>query len=162
MEESKQWAYYISSFGMREATEGVPAERMQWPYLRRNLPSKDITEEELNKSYLPACVDEGLVARIHPDTYRIGFLDPETTDRWLHRPQVQTKGLERMKEATNERNKKVWEKFGNNSFWAKGMSKAEVDKINDEYHKSVTEGFPTKMPLDGEWPGNEGKAIIQR
>ncbi|KAL8704550.1 MAG: hypothetical protein Q9201_002285 [Fulgogasparrea decipioides] len=159
MEESKQWAYYISSFGMREATEGVPAEKMQWPYLRRNLPSKDITEEELSKSYLPAWVDEGLIVRINPESYRIGFNDPGTADRWLHQPQVQLRGLKKMQEATNERKRRVWEKFGSDSSWTKEMGKDEVDRIKEEFRGFVTEGFPVKeASADGEHSGNEYQA----
>ncbi|KAL8688268.1 MAG: hypothetical protein Q9218_005778 [Villophora microphyllina] len=149
MEESKQWAYYISSFGMREATEGVPAEKMHWPYLRRNLPSKEMTEEELNRSYLPAFSDEGLIARINPETYRIAFVDVGTADRWLHRPQVQRRGLDRMQEATHERIRKTWAMFGSNSSWMKSVGEVEAEKIKEEFQKSVTEGFPVKHSSNG-------------
>ncbi|KAL8949911.1 MAG: hypothetical protein Q9222_004024 [Ikaeria aurantiellina] len=144
MEASKQWAYYISSFGMREATEGVPVEKMHWPYLRRNLPSNEMSEEELNKTYLPALSDEKLVARINPETYRIAFNDASTADRWLHRPQVQVRGLTGMKEAVDDRRRGFREKFGARSTWMKDMSKMEVERINEEFYKSVTEGFPVE------------------
>ncbi|KAL8730758.1 MAG: hypothetical protein Q9166_003828 [cf. Caloplaca sp. 2 TL-2023] len=155
METNKQWAYYISSFGMREATEGVPAERIQWPYLRRNLPSNQLTEEELNKVYLPAWNEEGLIARINPETYRIAFNDAGTADCWLHRPQVQLRGLKKMTEGTTERKKKMREKFDINSPWMKDMSKGEVDRLNEEFKRSVIEGFSSKGPLDNEQPNNE-------
>ncbi|KAI4101267.1 MAG: hypothetical protein L6R37_005009 [Teloschistes peruensis] len=148
MEEGKQWAYYISSFGLREATEGVPAEKMHWPYLRRNLPSKEMTEEELSKSYLPAWSDEGLIARISSETYRISFNDTGTEDRWLHRPQVQMRGLQQMEEATNERKRKTWEKFGSSSSWMKELGEVEVEELKDRFQKSVAEGFPIKASSD--------------
>ncbi|KAL8994455.1 MAG: hypothetical protein Q9169_005579 [Polycauliona sp. 2 TL-2023] len=144
MEASKQWAYYISSFGMREATEGVPAEKMQWPYLRRNLPPKHLTEEQLNKSYLPAWNDEGLIARINPETYRISFNDAWTADRWLHRPQVQRRGLKTMTEGTKERKQKMHAKFESNPAWIKGMSQGEVDRLKEEFQRSIAQGFPNK------------------
>ncbi|KAL8720502.1 MAG: hypothetical protein Q9225_002655 [Loekoesia sp. 1 TL-2023] len=158
MEASKQWAYYISSFGMREATEGIPVQKMQWPYLRRNMPSNSLTEEELNRSYLPAWNDEGLVARINPETYRIAFNDAWTADRWLHQPQVQMKGLKGMQEATRERKKRMNEKFGLKSLWMKDMSKAQVDKINEEFRKSINDGFSASATLAGQQPDDEDRA----
>ncbi|KAL8816363.1 MAG: hypothetical protein Q9223_004612 [Gallowayella weberi] len=150
LDANKQWAYYISSFGMREATEGVPAAKMSMPYLRRNLPSNQMTEEDLNKAFLPAWNDEGLIARINPENYRIVFIDPWTADRWLHRPQVQIRGLKKMMEGTVERKKKMREKFDSNSPWMKDMSKEEVDRIKESFQKSVTEGFPNHASVDGE------------
>lgn len=158
MEASKQWACYISSFGMREATEGIPVQKMQWPYLRRNMPSNSLTEEELNKSYLPAWNDEGLIARINPETYRIAFNDAWTADRWLHQPQVQMKGLKGMQEATKERKKRMDEKFGLKSLWMKDMSKAQVDKINEEFRESINNGFSASATLAGQQPDDEDRA----
>ncbi|KAL9038698.1 MAG: hypothetical protein Q9180_002976 [Flavoplaca navasiana] len=150
MEASKQWAYYISSFGMREATEGIPVEKMQWPYLRRNLPSNQLTEEQLNQSYLPAWNDEGLVARINPETYRISFNDAWTADRWLHRPQVQRRGLKAMVEGTKERKQKMREKFESNNAWMKDISKGEIEQIKEDFQRLVAKGFPGKeMRQDG-------------
>ena len=150
MEASKQWAYYISSFGMHEATEGVPVEKMQWPYLRRNLPSNQLTEEQLNQSYLPAWNDEGLVARINPETYRISFNDAWTADRWLHRPQVQRRGLKAIAEGTKERKRKMREKFESNNAWMKDISKGEIEQIKGNFQRLVAKGFPGKeMRQDG-------------
>ncbi|KAL8909391.1 MAG: hypothetical protein Q9207_000226 [Kuettlingeria erythrocarpa] len=150
MEASNQWAYYISAFGMRETTEGIPVEKMHWPYLRRNLPSSHLTEEQLNKAYLPAWNNEGLITRINPVTYRIAFNDAWTADRWLHRPQVQMRGLKGMAEAKEERRKKMNEKFGPDSLWMKSISKGEMERINDEFRKAVADGFPLANPTDGE------------
>ncbi|KAL8670693.1 MAG: hypothetical protein Q9168_004781 [Polycauliona sp. 1 TL-2023] len=158
MEASKQWAYYISSFGMREATEGVPAEKMHWPYLRRNLPSKQLTEEQLNKSFLPAWNDEGLIARINSETYRISFNDAWTADRWLHRPQVQRRGLKRMTEGTKERKQKMREKFENNNVWIKEMSKGEVDRLKEEFRQSLAQGFPNEEAQQEE-VGDDGHQV---
>ncbi|KAI4091009.1 MAG: hypothetical protein LQ344_004390 [Seirophora lacunosa] len=151
MEASNQWAYYISAFGMRETTEGIPVQQMHWPYLRRNLPSAQSTEEELNKDYLPAWIDEGLIARINPGTYRIAFSDAWTADRWLHRPRVQIKGLKGMQEVRNERQRKMNEKFGpDSSLWMKSMSKSEVDRIKDGFQKSIAGGFPLEAAAGDE------------
>ncbi|KAL8919161.1 MAG: hypothetical protein Q9208_006921 [Pyrenodesmia sp. 3 TL-2023] len=149
MEASNQWAYYISAFGMRETTEGIPVEKMHWPYLRRNLPSSHLTEEELNKAYLPAWNNEGLITRINPVTYRIAFNDAWTADRWLHRPQVQMRGLKGMVEAKEERMKKMNERFGPDGLWMKNMSKTEKDRINDEFRRSIVDGFPLANSVDG-------------
>ncbi|KAL9028473.1 MAG: hypothetical protein Q9196_003163 [Gyalolechia fulgens] len=157
MEASKQWAYYISSFGMREVTEGIPVQKMQWPYLRRNMPPHSLTEEELNQSYLPAWSDEGLIARINPETYRIAFNDAWTADRWLHRPQVQVKGMKGMQEATKQRKRRMDAKFGLNGLWIKATSKAEVDTINDQFRKSIVEGFPISTALEGQQSDNEDR-----
>lgn len=155
MEASNQWAYYISAFGMRETTEGIPVEKMHWPYLRRNLPSSHFTEEDLNKAYLPAWNDEGLIARINPGTYRITFNDAWTADRWLHRPQVQMKGLNGMMEAKNERKKKMDERFGTDSLLMKNMGKVEVDRIYDQFRKSIANGFPVEASSNGKQPGQD-------
>ncbi|KAL9598928.1 MAG: hypothetical protein Q9219_004194 [cf. Caloplaca sp. 3 TL-2023] len=157
MEASKQWAYYISAFGMREVTEGIPVQKMQWPYLRRNMPSNSLSEEELNKSYLPAWNDEGLVARINPETYRIAFNDASTADRWLHRPQVQMRGLKGMQEMSNQRKKKMDDKFGLNRLWMKGMSESQAQKITDDFQAFVAEGFPVTATPHGQLSDDENR-----
>lgn len=158
MEASKQWSYYISAFGMRETTEGIPVEKMHWPYLRRNLPSSQLTEEELNKAYLPAWSDEGLIARINPETYRIAFADAWSADRWLHRPQVQKRGLKGMEKASKERKRKMNEEFGLNNLWTKGKSRVEVGRMKEEFRRRVEEGFPVEASVNGGPADNEDQA----
>lgn len=150
LDANKQWAYYISSFGMREATEGIPAARIRLPYLRRNLPSNQLSEEELNKAFLPAWSEEGLIARINPENYRIVFIDRWTADRWLHRPQVQVRGLKKMSEGTKERKKKMRDKFDRNSAWMKDMSQSEVDGLLEDFQTALKEGFHNPAAPDGE------------
>ncbi|KAK7204077.1 hypothetical protein BZA70DRAFT_281422 [Myxozyma melibiosi] len=41
----EKWKYYLTSYIMSAPTEGVPADRVRMPFLRRNLPSEDADEE---------------------------------------------------------------------------------------------------------------------
>ncbi|KAL8842559.1 MAG: hypothetical protein Q9170_000513 [Blastenia crenularia] len=158
MEASRQWAYYISSFGMRDPTEGIPVQKMQWPFLRRNMPPNSLTEEEFSKSYLPAWIDEGLIARISPETYRISYNDAWTADRWLHRRQMQMKGMKGMQEATKERKRRMDAMFGAHALWMKDMSQAEADKTNDDFRKAISEGFLARATLESQQP-NTGEGV---
>ena len=138
MSAASRWSYYISSFVMRDWTEGVP-HNIQWPFLRRNLPNELDSEAEYGKTYLPQWNEDGLVVRIAANNYRILY-DPGTTDWWVHDEKVRMRGSSGAEELKMERKKKFMEKFSSNTAWMAAMGKDEVDEIRSKYTQWVNDG----------------------
>ena len=140
MEAATKWSYYISSYALRDPTEGVPGDKLRFPFLRRNLPTPSATEDELNNLYLPQFNEDGLIMRIKPETYEICFRDPGTSDWFLHDLVVEKRGTSGMEEVKRERKARFGEKWGLNSPWIKGMTRTEVNTTNEKFRKWVDEG----------------------
>ena len=143
MEAGKQWAVYTATFAMLDKTESVDIKRMHWPFLRKNLPPNSLSEGDFDQAYLPFWSDEKLICRIDPESYRLTFRDPETTDRFVHHPEVQRRGLNGIEEKQRERKQLMSEKFGLNNKWIKEMDKSGVEQINEDFRKWINEGIPS-------------------
>ena len=138
MTAEAMWSYYISSYVMRDRTEGVP-HAIQWPYLRRNLPSKLHTEEDYNAAYLPQWNEDGLVIRICPNSYHLLY-DSGTTDWWVHHDKVRRRGLNSIKDAKDDRDRKFREKFCDNNKWMQSMSPEGIAKVNKDFEIWLSTG----------------------
>ncbi|KAI9835740.1 MAG: hypothetical protein M1819_001918 [Sarea resinae] len=144
MTEKLRWSYYITSFQMIDPTEGVPLNRLRMPILKRNLPSKDESDEEAAKRLLPSKHVEDLIVRICMKTYKMLY-EPHSEEWWYHTRKASssvdssTALAERIKE---KRSSRFEDKFVMNNAWMKGLSKDEVDQKNDEFRKWVKDGPP--------------------
>ena len=155
MSAETRWSYYISSYVMRDWTEGVP-HNIQWPFLRRNLPSKLDTEEEYNAAYMPQSNEDGLVIRIRPGDYRILY-DPGTSDGFVHGAKVTRRGFKGATEVKEDRKNKFQERFEKNSVWMEGMAKAEVDKINADFKSWIGGSYEIEAEGDANRKGQGEK-----
>jgi paired amphipathic helix protein Sin3a len=149
MAATARWSYYISTFAMRDLTEGLDLSKIDWPFLRRNMPPMLDTEDEYTRVYTPQWNEDGLVIRISSNNYHMLY-DPLTQDWWVHNAAVQKRGLQGEAVLKDERKQKFEEKFVLNNAWMVGKSVEEVDQINQEYRRWVTEGpkAATEPPAD--------------
>ena len=139
MAAAARWSYYISSFAMRDLTEGLDLGKIDWPFLRRNMPSMLDTEDEYTRVYTPQWNEDGLVIRISANNYHMQY-DPLTQDWWVHNAVVQKRGLEGRIMMKDERKQNFQEKFELNNAWMVGKSVEEVDEINQKYSQWIDHG----------------------
>lgn len=121
---------------MRDMTEGIDVSRLNWPFLKRNLPPMLPTEEEYNRVYTPQWNTDELVIRISPNNYHLLY-EPLSEDWWVHDEVVRKRGLAAMDEATQERNARFHEKFGTNSKWMAEMASDEVEKMQSAFEQWI-------------------------
>lgn len=125
---------------MRDPTEGVLFSDMRMPFLKRNLPPKMDSDEEYNNFYKPLVHHDGLVIRICANSYNILY-EPGTQDWWYrHETNKEIKAPENMREYASlkeKRRDRFRGKFVNNPAWARGLSKDEVDKSNQQFRTWV-------------------------
>ncbi|KAI4163770.1 MAG: hypothetical protein LQ342_002543 [Letrouitia transgressa] len=148
MEAATRWSYYISSYALRDPTEGITADKLRFPFFRRNVPKPTTSEEEYNSTYVPLLNEDGLIMRIKPETYEICFRDPGTSDWFLHDVSVERLGMEKMEEVKKNRRQKFEEKWGANGYFTKTLTKAEANAVNEKFEKWVNEG-PTGEREEG-------------
>lgn len=126
---------------MLDRTEGVPPEKLSFPFLRRNLPAKLDTEEEYSETYPPSYNEDGLVIRISPNSYHMLY-DPGTVDWWVHGPKQQKRGLgmyERVKEGRRKGLQALIEDKERNA-WMKEMTAEGVDQVNADFRTWIQLG----------------------
>ena len=132
MAESARWSYYISTFAMRDLTEGIDLAKMSWPFLKRNMPPVLDTEEEYNRVYTPYWNVDNLVIRISPNNYHMQY-DPHTLDWWVHAKAVRQRGMPCMQEAKQDRKIKFRQKFGDDPSWMHGLLAEDAARMKDDF-----------------------------
>lgn len=152
-----RWSYYVSTYIMRDQTEGVQLSSIRWPFFRRNLPPPLESADDYNRIFIPQWNEDGLSIRISPSNYHITY-DEGSIDWWVHDKQVRRRGLKGMDEVREERRGKFQEKFVMNVQWMAGMSKDEVDRRNESFRKWVNEGPAATAEAEGEGPLGDEKA----
>ncbi|KAJ6172478.1 hypothetical protein N7470_001545, partial [Penicillium chermesinum] len=125
-----RWSYYVTSYSMRDPTEGVSFSDMRMPFLKRNLPAKLDEDEEYDRFYRRLEHHDArdlrlllAVKRPHPGK----DADAETLS-------TMEEAL-RQEQATlaEKRRDRFREKFVNNPSWAKNLSKDSVDESNQRF-----------------------------
>ena len=143
------WSYYVTAYGMRDWTEGVPRAGVRWPFLRRSLP-RDVTgggggdnsandEDALAaaaRRYPPMLSDEGLTIRIAPNNYRL-LWERHTADAWVNDARVRARGTRGADGARAERKARFESRFVEKPKWAEGLSREESDKVTADFRESV-------------------------
>ena len=130
------WSYYVTAYGMRDWTEGVPRQRVHWPFLRRNLPREVEGDEAAARPYPPMLSDEGLTIRIAPNNYRL-LWERHTADAWVHDPRVRARGLQAADGVSAERKGRFEGRFVEKPKWAEGLSREEADKVTADFRESL-------------------------
>ena len=126
-----RWSYYISSYVMRDWTEGV-THAIRWPFLRRNMPRDLVTEEQYSQTYLPQWNEDGLIVRICANNYHLLY-DADTSDWWVHDAKVRRKGLSGEDQIRNERRSKFQDKFVEHGNWTNGLSAEDIEEANSRF-----------------------------
>ncbi|KAF3480840.1 transcriptional repressor Sin3p [Arthroderma uncinatum] len=145
-----RWSYYVSAYTMRDPTEGVVFSDMRMPFLKRNLPSKMDSDDEYNNFYKPLVHHDGLVIRICANSYNILY-EPGTEDWWYRREAVkESQAAETAREFASlkeKRKDRFRGKFVNNPTWARGLSKDEVDRSNQQFRTWVGAATEDNAPI---------------
>lgn len=137
MAAEARWSYYISTYIMRDLTEGIDLGKLDWPFLKRNMPPMLETEQEYNRVYTPQWNADELVIRISPKNYHLQY-EILTQEWWVHDAKVRKRGLTGMEEAVEERQEKFQAKFGQKGTkWRENLTDEEADKLNRDFDASV-------------------------
>jgi paired amphipathic helix protein Sin3a len=135
-----KWSYYVSSYTMRDPTEGIPMDMLRMPFLKRNLPPKVESEEEYNRRYLATEHHDGLVIRICTNTYHMIY-EPGTSDWFVQDKKVRASARpEKTKTIHEKRTGRLNDKFVINTAWMKDKSREYVDSVKEEYRKWIELG----------------------
>lgn len=162
-----RWSYYISTFSMRDQTEGVKLSDIHLPFLKRNLPPMLADEEEYNNTYgVPQWNQDGLVIMIQPPAhppnspraYKLLY-EEYTSDWWVHNSPVRKRGLGAYGEMAEERKEKFTTRFGEKGTFIKEKAGVELDKETEDFKRWIQDGPATEPRpeggLDGADDGDE-------
>lgn len=138
-----RWSYYVSSFSMLDRTEGVPPDKLQFPFLRRNLPSQLSSEDDYSDRYNPLCNEDGLVIRIAPNNYHMLY-DPGTMDWLIHGRKQQKRGLKAYTEVKESRlaGLKCLTDDRTKSEWMRGKSDEAIQETLADFAAWIADGPP--------------------
>lgn len=163
LSQEARWSYYVSTYTMRDPTEGVPFSQMRLPFMKRSLPAKLDQEDEYNRYYRPLVHQDGLIIRICANSYHLLY-EPGSSE-WSWRPtgpsEEDAEEAAKDEAAVKERRRdRFTEKFVNNPVWAHGLSKDQVDESNQRFRSwingtSESDGGPGPDPDSG--PGTEAE-----
>ena len=142
-----RWSYYISTFSMRDVTEGIPLEKLRWPFLKRNMPAPLGDDEDYINLYgNPQWNEDALVMRISPNSYHILY-DPDTQEWFVHNIAVRKRGLGAYDEVRKERKENFARLFGENGTVISEIEGAKLDEDNEKYRRWIQNG-PEGMKND--------------
>ncbi|KAI9714226.1 MAG: hypothetical protein M1812_006447 [Candelaria pacifica] len=130
-----KWSYYISSYCMIEPTEGVPLNRIQVPFLKRNLPKKSsIDDEESQDSILDSSISrENLIVRISVNSYKILY-DQDTEDFFAKANwPFAIEESQEVKQIKEKRKNTFKDKFVSNPKWMTELEAGRVESLMNDY-----------------------------
>lgn len=144
---------------MRDLTEGIDLSKIDWPFLKRNMPPMLKSEEEYNSLYTPQENKDHLTIRISPNNYHIQY-DPFTEDYFLHGLVVQNRGLAAAQGKVKQKRKSLFrEKFSMNTDWMTGLTKDEVEKINADFCSWIKGDTATNLRRSSITVGQDGEGV---
>lgn len=162
LSQEARWSYYVSTYTMRDPTEGVPFSQMRLPFMKRNLPAKPDQEDEYNRYYRPLVHQDGLIIRICANSYHLLY-EPGSSE-WSWRPtspsEEDAEEAAKDEAAVKERRRdRFMEKFVNNPVWAHGLSKDQVDESNQRFRSWINGTSESDSgPGHDSGPGTEAEA----
>ncbi|EKG22077.1 Paired amphipathic helix [Macrophomina phaseolina MS6] len=137
--QEQNWRAYLSSFTRITATEGVPAEKVKIPFLRRDAPTDDDEQAEASQDVKS---EETLTIRIALERFTMVF-EPNTSEYLLKSDKVRSGGNDGIAAAEQERENRASlakEKLVMNNAWMKDLSKDVVDGRKQKFSRMVAEG----------------------
>ena len=142
MSDEARWNYYLSSYAMTYATEGVDQSRMQYPFIRRSMPAPNANvETAYEEVYGSLYHQDGQTASISPDTYKIRMEGELAFYRFVTSKKKYTPGK-------IEENERFLEKFVRNVAWMKDQRAEHVERRKAVWEHGVKDGmdgFETKV-----------------
>lgn len=143
--QEQNWRAYLSSFTRISTTEGVPAEKVKIPFLKRDAPADDDEQAETSQDVKS---EESLTIRIALEKFTMVF-EPNTSEYLLKSDRVRTGGKDGIAEAEQERENRASlakEKVVMNNAWMKDLSKDVVDGRKQKFSRMVAEGANARAP----------------
>ena len=135
LSDEARWNYYLSSYAMTYATEGVDQSRMQYPFQRRSMPAQNTNvEAAYEEVYGSLHHQDDQTASISPDTYKLRMEGEWVFHRFVTRKKNYTPG----KVVENE---KFLEKFVRNVAWMKDQRAEDVEKRKAIWEQGVKDGM---------------------
>lgn len=139
LSDEARWQYYVASYTMSDATEGIDHSRMRSPYLRRNVAPQNANIEAAYEEAFGDLdhVDEQS-AVINPESYKLqlqnefGFARRNSTER-ANRKQYESGSI--------EESERFREKFVRNTAWMKDQRAEDVERRKAAWEKGVKDGF---------------------
>lgn len=150
--ENHRWSYYVSTFAMRDLTEGIPLSQLKWPFLKRNMPSIPSEDEDYANAYgSPQWNYDGLLIRIQPGSYKLEYKDADTNEWFVHNADIRKRGLGAYEEVGRERKEKFGRLFGERGSLLLESAGDEFEKEVEEYKRWIQYGPASagKGGLDG-------------
>lgn len=139
MADTARWSYYISTFSLRDMTEGIDIAKIRWPFLKRNLAPLLDTEEDYSRVYEPQWNADNLVIRISPNNYHMQY-DPNTQDWWVHDKTVRRRGMLGMDEAKEDRKARFRNQFVVAPTWMAEKTEEQIENVNADFRRWVNGG----------------------
>ncbi|KAK5207302.1 Transcriptional regulatory protein sin3 [Exophiala xenobiotica] len=141
LSDDARWQYYVASYTMTDATEGVDQSRMRAPSLRRNIaPQNANIEAAYQEVYGDLDHIDEQTAFISPESYKLllqndfGFVRRSSVEK----PSTTSSEVGRISES-----EKFREKFVRNTAWMKDQRAEDVEGRKATWEKGVKEGLPT-------------------
>ncbi|EOD48752.1 putative transcriptional repressor sin3p protein [Neofusicoccum parvum UCRNP2] len=137
--QEQNWRAYLSSFTRITATEGVPAEKVRMPFIKRDAP---LDEDEQAEASHDVKSEESLTIRIALEKFNMVF-EPNTSEFLIKSDKVRTGGKDGLVEAEQERENRASlakEKIVMNNAWMKDLSKDVVDGRKQKFTRMVADG----------------------
>lgn len=139
LSDEARWQYYVASYTMTDATEGVDQSRMRAAFLRRNVPPQNANVEAAYQEVFGMLqhIDEQ-TAFISPETYKILL---QNDFGFSHQLPAELSIGKAYEVGKIEESEKFREKFVRNTAWMKDQRAEDVDRRKAAWEKGVKEGF---------------------
>jgi histone deacetylase complex regulatory component SIN3 len=137
LSDEARWQYYVASYTMTDATEGIDQAKLKRTYLRRNIaPQNANIEEAYDETFGNLDNVDTEKAFISPDDYKLvrenGFSMIRGTSK------SEQKAYEPGKMVDSE---KFRTKFVQNTPWMKDQNPEDVEQTKAAWEKNSKEGF---------------------
>jgi len=143
LSDEARWQYYIASYTMTDATEGVDQSKMNFPYLRRNIaPQNALIEAAYQEVYGNLKHVDEQTAFISLDSYKIllqgdyGFVRNVTMRKPYEAGRI-------------EESERFRERFVRNTAWMRDQRAEDVEDKKAAWEKGKAEGFPLLPKTEG-------------
>ncbi|KIV86574.1 hypothetical protein PV11_02175 [Exophiala sideris] len=139
LSDEARWQYYLASYTMTDATEGVDLSKLRKAYLQRNIAPQNANIEA---AYQEVFGDLGHVdeqtAFISPETYKLVLRKEYGFER---QHPVESSSGKSYEAGKIEESEKYREKFVRNTAWMKDQRAEDVERRKATWEKGVREGF---------------------
>ncbi|EXJ91680.1 hypothetical protein A1O3_00230 [Capronia epimyces CBS 606.96] len=139
LSDEARWQYYVASYTMTDATEGIDQSRMHSPFLRRNIaPQNAHVEMAYQEVYGDLNHYDEQTAFISPESYKL-FLQKGFS--FVRGEAVEKPSAKRYEVGHIEESERFREKFVRNTAWMKDQRAEDVERKKAAWERGVKEGF---------------------